>query len=112
MADGSVRSLPRSEERLLRPIITRAGGEVIVWPPSGGTATGVAPPATPGLLPTPAPSPSPTPTPTPRAGLTASTDSSPPSPTLEQRLQRVEEKLDLLLQKFDAAFPGSQPSRR
>ena len=28
MADGSVRLLPRSEERLLRPLITRAGGEV------------------------------------------------------------------------------------
>ena len=39
LADGSVRSLPKSAERLLRRLITRAGGEVIVWPPPEGFAT-------------------------------------------------------------------------
>ena len=31
---------------------------------------------------------------------------------LEQRMQRVEEKLDLLLQKIDRLFPDGHPSRR
>ena len=39
MTDGSVRLLPNSESRMLRSSITRAGGEVIMWPQIGNQAT-------------------------------------------------------------------------
>jgi hypothetical protein len=103
LTDGSVRSLPHSVELgFLRSIITRAGGEVVVWPPAeagppterraaGGT------PREPQFLPT---APMPTPTPSPAA----------PAPTppeaLEQRLRRVEEKLDRLLQRLEGVLPA------
>ncbi len=117
LADGSVRMLPTSEQKLLRSIITRNGGEVIVWPPVGGlettvrrvTETTLAPTA-PQFLPT---STHPTPAPAPAAGYV--TMAGPTSPqALEQRLQRVEEKLDRVLEKLDRLFPPSDglPSRR
>ena len=108
MADGSVRMLPASGQRLLRPIITRAGGEIVTWPPDGGQATFNAG-ETPTLVPTTPPADPSLPsstvaTPTPVAAAMASSypvgavmasSYGPTSPqSLEQRLKRVEEKLE------------------
>ncbi len=108
-ADGSVRYIPRGKDALLKAAITRNGGEVIEWPPNDDAPKPVAS------------GPLPTATATPAiagggrlsrmagaggmaagmAGPTSATPSSPPA--LEQRLQRIEEKLDLLLQRLDAS---------
>lgn len=92
MADGSVHTLPKDTPvlpGLLRAMITRSGGEVIQipvnpTPPTGTTKTTVPRNAT------PAP------------GISASP---PIPPALEERLQRLEDKLDRILRKFDAAGP-------
>jgi len=107
MCDGSVRLLPKGEERSLRQIITRAGGEVVTWPPIGGLETTVR------LVRTPTPAPTrPVATPTPVMAGTASM-SVPTSPqSLEQRLQRVEEKLDRVLEKLDRLSADGHPSQR
>jgi RNA polymerase sigma factor (sigma-70 family) len=111
MTDGSVRSLPHSVGLgFLRSVITRAGGEVVVWPPAeagppterraaGGARND------PQFLPTtPAPTPVPV-APAPTSG--AAVSPAPTSPeTLEQRLRRVEEKLDRLLQRLEGLLPA------
>ena len=143
MADGSLRRLPRSEERWLGQMITRAGGEVIPQPALEGIATAGQEDSTTPRFPTPAPvylptAPQPTPRPattTPIIGAIPASASPVPAPAaapgpgmvmasdpihpvmqhpqaLEQRMQRVEEKLDLLLQKIDRLFPDGHPSRR
>jgi len=119
MCDGSVRLLPRSEERILRAMITRAGGEVIPWPPVGGqptintAVTTTTPlPATPPLGSTFAPRPEPTPGPIGAGTITASVDGPTHPQTLEQRLQRVEEKLDRVLQKLDRLTSDDHPRQR
>ncbi len=114
MADGSVRRLPKTEGRLLARIITRAGGEVIVWSATDGLPTAEQaitgapqPPTTPPVyLPTAS---LPTPTPAPRhtivMGSTPTPSIAQQPQSLEQRVQRVEEKLDRVLKKLDQLFP-------
>ena len=110
MVDGSVHMLPRGEEKLLRLMITRNGGEVIVWPSieGHGTTAGRRTPtavtkAAPQYLPTRL---QPTPTPAPMTGYVTVPGSTSPQ-AMEVRLQRVEEKLDRLLQKLDRLFPAA-----
>ncbi len=129
LCDGSVRMLPRSEERLLDMIITRAGGEVILWPEVEGHATTNTAVTTVTPVPTTPPVGSFLP---PRTTAAASPPmgagnvmmgagnvmSSMPRPTsplaaeLQQRLQRVEEKLDRVLEKLDRLTSGDHPSQR
>lgn len=117
VADGSVHLLPKGEERWLRPLITRAGGEVIVWPSSPDHARPTAGATTTQAVPTPppdylAPVP-PTRTPAPARGFGPAMASAPIDvQLLEQRLQRVEEKLDRLLQKLDRLFTDGNTPRR
>jgi RNA polymerase sigma factor (sigma-70 family) len=96
LVDGSVRSLAVQDARLLPAIITRAGGEVIQWPsarpPRGATTVE----ATPTLLPTAPVVPSATPGGAVMGGMTS-------VPALERRVRRLEEKLDLILKRLDAA---------
>jgi hypothetical protein len=113
LVDGSVRSLAFEDARLLPHIITRAGGEVIQWPqvrPPASTTT---------LVPTAPMVPSPTPGGAVRAGMSSMTPMVPsqaaggavmssrsgmaPIQALEQRIQKLEEKLDLILKRLDAA---------
>ncbi len=117
MADGSVRLLAKGESRLLSSIITRAGGEIVMWQTIGGPGTTVKlersptpPPTTPPLdstLPhrlvrTPAP-----------AGAVMASGSGPTSPqSLEERLQRLEEKLDRVLQKLDRLSSDGHSTQR
>jgi hypothetical protein len=94
LADGSVRSLAMQEARLLPAIITRAGGEVIEWPQERppGSPTTVERGLT--LLPTAPLGLSPTPLPADAAGMTA-------GQTLEQRMQKMEERLEMILKWLD-----------
>jgi Protein of unknown function (DUF1559)/Sigma-70, region 4 len=121
LVDGSVRTLPAGEARMLRWLITRAGGEVVVWPPPEGVASAGVGGAAPAPGPTPAPTPSlvfvptqPAATPAPAASSGAMMSSYGPAPRagLEERLQRVEAKLDRVLQKLDEVLSGSHPSKR
>jgi RNA polymerase sigma factor (sigma-70 family) len=120
MADGSVRSWPAGRVALLPALITRAGGEIIEWPqarpPAGGEGVQRTPPRPPTAPEVPA-----------AAAGGAGADMAmmmsvmsggtsgpvPPTPqALEQRLRRVEEKLDRILGKLDAVFPdGDDPKR-
>ena len=115
MADGSVHSVPIGEKMFLRRLITRNGGEVISWPNQAGA------PAEPAALPPTAPTPRAvmaggvpgggiTPTHPPGgAMITGGGMLTPPAPSssaIEQRLQRLEEKLDLLFQRLDSQTPG------
>jgi hypothetical protein len=120
MCDGSVRLLPRSEERILPAMITRAGGEVIPVPPVGGqptintSVTTITPLPTPPLVATLPPRPEPTPAP---MGAVAVMPlkygpASPLATELHQRLQRVEEKLDRVLQKLDRLSSDGKPAQR
>jgi len=98
MADGSARKLAKHEAKLLPALITRAGGEVIVWP-----ATNAGPTSVPGQSPTTLPTPTATPTPAaPRGGSAPMVMMSPDA--LERRLAVVEQKLELLIQKLDAVL--------
>ena len=117
MVDGSVRSLPKSEELVLRCAITRAGGEVIMWPAPGGfpapvqgaTSATRTPTPTPALLPTRTTTTT-TPAPAAMGSMMSGYHPAPPQ-ALEQRLQRVEEKLDRVLEKLDQALSGSRSPR-
>jgi RNA polymerase sigma factor (sigma-70 family) len=120
LVDGSVRSLAFEDAKLLPHIITRAGGEVIQWPPvqpPAGTTTVM---TTPALLPTAPVVPPPaagaagmaagmsrmTPVvPSPAAGgaVMSSMSGMTPIQALEQRMQKMEEKLELILRRLDAA---------
>jgi hypothetical protein len=122
LADGSVRSLGFQDAALLPQIITRDGGEFIQWPPVpplAGTTTVV---TTPTLLPTAPVVASPAPpgravmagmssgtsmgagaSPEPGGAVMAGISGMTPIQALEQRMQKVEEKLDLILRKLDAA---------
>jgi hypothetical protein len=88
LADGSVRFvLNPKDATFLRQIITRAGGEVIQWPPvmpAPGAASRSATPPVASLTPPP------------------TAPATPAPPSVEERLRRVEEKLDRVLQKLDA----------
>ena len=131
LVDGSVRTLQKGEEQTLRLAITRAGGEVLVWPTPGAPATPgeSVTSATPRPTPTPAATPAPTPAPTTPAAAFPPTGPAPtPAPAmmarmipaagpsslqaLEKRLQTVEEKLDRVLQKLDEVLSARQPLRR
>ncbi len=112
-ADGSVRKLPRSDEKTLRHIITRAGGEVVMWPQAEGLAptergatTAMPTPTPPLYLPT---APQSTLAPAPAIDVAMTSGSTTPVAhqvqALEQRMQRVEGKLDRLLLKLDRLFP-------
>jgi hypothetical protein len=92
LCDGSVHRLPKDRRSLLPFLITRHGGEVIGTDWYKPEATSAPAPTTPPLLPT-APAPAPA---TPPATA---------SPSVEQRLQRLEEKVDRLLEKLDAIKP-------
>ena len=118
IVDGSVRLLALEEASVLPAIITRAGGEVIQWSPApvpaSATTASPTPVERPLLLPTPAPVvPSTTPgggvmagmrgmTPTSGGGVMAGSGMTPVE-TLEQRVQRLEEKLELILRRLDTA---------
>lgn len=132
MTDGSVRSLSTMSEPFLRSLITRNGGEVIQWPQEDnrGAPTTVQP--LPGFSPTPAPTPPPTPTLALAPGqvvrhavTVASTPviGSPPQPVsgvtyvvgpgslqdIDQRLRKVEDKLEVILQKLNRLVPENTP---
>ena len=94
LVDGSVRKLALQDASLLPAIITRAGGEVITWPPERppGSPTTVERGVT--LLPTPAPVSSATPGAGATVGLTQ-------VQALEQRMQKMEEKLEMILKRLD-----------
>lgn len=118
ITDGSVRILPKSEEKLLRQAITRCSGEVIMWTPSEGPAPNEPRGTT--SLPTPTPPldlstlPQPTPAPAPDVAMASGSTTSVAHQVqaLEQRIQRVEDKLDRLLQKLDRLFPDGHPPQR
>jgi len=97
LADGSALYVPSSNDSLLRRLITRAGGEVIDWPVERKAMAAIQPPA-PYAKPTPPPT-SPDPT----------GPGSQVSITIEQRLQKIEEKVDRLLQKFESKPGGGKP---
>ena len=118
--DGTVHYVPHGDQDLLRKLITRAGGEILVWPAASQIQFRQAPPTGP-AQPTPAPTitvtrlapqivsppdpaqPAPAatapsrPTATNRAGPASSI-----SPELEERLRAIEAKLDRLLRKLGA----------
>jgi hypothetical protein len=119
LADGSVRSLAVQDAGLLPHIITRAGGEVIQWPPVPPAAATTTAVTTPTLLPTPPVVPPPAAGRAATAGMSSETSVVPPPAAggpvmssmsgmtpiqaLEQRMQKMEEKLDLILRRLDAA---------
>ncbi|WP_435011170.1 sigma-70 family RNA polymerase sigma factor [Tundrisphaera lichenicola] len=110
MADGAALYVPPGDQHLLVQMITRSGGEVISFPTQPGKA-GALPPATPAPIVTypalPAAG-----GPGMMGGMMASMGTTVPTatPTIEQRLQSLEEKLDLLIQKLDAQTPaGAKP---
>ena len=104
LADGSVRNIAKDAKgmpQLLQRLITRNGGEVIEMPdprplPAGGGSArvGEAPAPTAGATPAPAGLP----------GMSAGGASATPA-SLEQRLQRLEDKLDQVLKRLDAMAP-------
>ncbi len=119
LVDGSVRSLAFQDASLLPHIITRAGGEVIQWPPEQPTAGTTTVVTTPALLPT-APVVSSAPaggavmagvsstaptvsSPTPARAVMSNMSGMTPIQALEQRMQKMEEKLELILRRLDAA---------
>ena len=90
LADGAARYIPTGDPALIRALITRNGGEVIRWKGRFEPPTVIIPPvpALPAAPATPGP---------PAAG------------SVEQRLQRVEEKLDRLIRRLDAQAAGAKP---
>jgi hypothetical protein len=99
IADGSVRTIPASPV-LLSKLITRAGGEVIDW--------SLVPPVHRGHEPAPSPTPAPLPTATATAPVTPTpAPASTIPPELDQRLRGIEDKLDRLIRKLDAAGEGA-----
>jgi len=101
---------------MLGSYITRAGGEVVVWPPIEGHSLTNAAVKKREVAPTPpvgSLSPPPDgPTPAPAAAAMASVYGPTPPQSFEQRLQRVEEKLDRVLQKLDRLTSDSHPPQR
>jgi RNA polymerase sigma factor (sigma-70 family) len=96
IADGSVRYVRGGGEDLWKNLITPAGGEVLIWPPSSKLAPHEVI-RSPQVDTPPAPTPSlPTPSPT-KMGPASSI-----SPELGARLSAIEAKLDRLLRKLDA----------
>ncbi len=111
MMDGQIRSLPIDRSKILDSIITRNGGEIVSWSaePEGPRPA----PDAPGLAPTPTP-------PIATAGRTTvatlrdagpraapAGGAAPGRPlTVEERLEHLERKMDLILRKLDAAPPA------
>jgi RNA polymerase sigma factor (sigma-70 family) len=119
LVDGLVRSLAFQDASLLPSIITRAGAEVIQWPPlrqPAGTTSFVSPltvlpSAT--MIPFPAAggggtaamssmTPMPVSPAAGRAGMAGMSDVT-PIHALELRMQKMERKLDLILKRLDAS---------
>ncbi len=94
MADGSVRSLAKCDEKLLSWLITRNHGEVIDWGRLEAAATTAA---------------ASTPAPAPRG---FARDDAGSTRAIERRLAIVEEKLDVLIQKLDAVLRDGEIRRR
>ena len=128
MADGSVRSLAKGDAKLLPWLVTRNGGEVIAWERVGAAATTAtlpqgfaqAPPTAVarargqdpsggGYLTGVATAPAPTPAPVSRG---VARDDAGSTKAIERRLAIVEEKLDVLIRKLDAALRDGETRRR
>ena len=103
-ADGSVRNIAKDAKgmpQLLHHMITRKGGEIIQMPdprplPAGGGSARVGE--------APAPTDTATPAPAGLPGMSAGGPAATPA-SLEQRLQRLEDKLDQVLTRLDAMAP-------
>ncbi len=105
IVDGSARYIPAEDQALLRILITRAGNEVFAWPPAPQIRRDQEPsprPAGP-FLPTPAPT-----APMPATPAATPGSASPIPPELDHRLRGIEDKLDRLLRKLDAAGEGTE----
>jgi RNA polymerase sigma factor (sigma-70 family) len=96
-ADGSARRVPKQTlNKMLRSLITRNGGEVIMWPDNPGRPAAVAS-APPGLLPTPRLGPTPAPAPSTLTAATGPTSQQ----SIEDRLAQLERKLELVMRKLE-----------
>ncbi len=103
IADGSVRYIPAEDQALLKMLITRAAGEVVAWPPAPQVRGNQEP------APRPAAESLPTPTATPPLTPAAAPGpASPIPPDLDRRLRGIEDKLDRLIRKLDAAGEGDE----
>ncbi|AMV36242.1 sigma-70 family RNA polymerase sigma factor [Planctomyces sp. SH-PL62] len=109
LVDGAARFLPPSPNRprYLAALLSRAGGEILDWSDYVPRTVPAA------LMPVP-------PLPLAEARMKPSETVAPASPvveppvaepSLEQRMQRVEEKLDRLLQKLDAGDPDDEATK-
>jgi RNA polymerase sigma factor (sigma-70 family) len=109
IGDGSVRYVPRGDQALLTKLVTRAGGEVVVWPAVSEIQLQPAPRA---IAAEPTPMPTPTAEPRPTATV-APGPASAISPELEARLRTIEQKLDRLLRKLGVTDEpsGTRPER-
>jgi RNA polymerase sigma factor (sigma-70 family) len=121
LADGAVRSLAFQDAKLLPDIITRNGGEAVQWPPMRPPANATSVEATPTLLPTAPVVPFPPPAgagaamagaggmttmlppAAPGGAMMAGVGGTTPIQALDQRMQKMEEKLELILRRLDAA---------
>jgi RNA polymerase sigma factor (sigma-70 family) len=99
LVDGSVRPLAFQDATLLPHIITRAGAEVIQWPPMRPPAGTTTVATSPTLLPTAPVAPTPAPGGAAMDGMRGMTRIQ----ALEQRVQKMEENLELILKRLDAA---------
>jgi len=98
MADGSVHSQRMDDEAVLRALITRSGGEVLMPTTLGGDF----------IIPK-----NMTTAKKPASEAAQATEATPPAlPTVEQRLQRLEEKLDRVLQRLDALPSGGDGGKK
>jgi RNA polymerase sigma factor (sigma-70 family) len=101
LADGSVRNVPVDDQALLRRIINRAEGEVLVWPAASKALQPADLRASETHLDLPT-RPSAT-----RAAVVNATANTPPAspipPELEQRLRAIEVKLNRLMRKLETA---------
>ena len=104
-ADGSARYLTAQENNLLPWLISRAGGEVFNWPSAAPLPGGQPRPPIHRVY-----------QPTPPVGMTTMPGAATPAPPappapippeLEQRLRGIEDKLDRVLRKLDAAEGGA-----
>jgi RNA polymerase sigma factor (sigma-70 family) len=106
MADGAFTYVRRKgDDTFLRKIITRAGSEVVQWPQPVVDPSAEHPAVGGGLTPLPTP-----PVASESGMMAMMPGGAPPAPPeLEQRLRRLEEKLDLVLRKLDAMSGTGAP---